>query len=194
MKTALITGISGQDGAYLAKLLLEKGNRVVGTSRDAQVSQFSNLDRLGIRSEVELESVALNDFRSVIRALVKVQPDEIYNLAGQSSVSLSFDQPVEAQESIYVASLNLLRLFVSLEREPKFTMPALANALEIWAERPPMKTLPSGREALMRSPRPRHFGRLLTIGKPTGFLPVPGFCSIMKAHFDRRDLSPKRSS
>jgi GDPmannose 4,6-dehydratase len=108
MKTALITGISGQDGAYLAKLLLEKGNRVVGTSRDAQVSQFSNLDRLGIRSEVELESVALNDFRSVIRALVKVQPDEIYNLAGQSSVSLSFDQPVEAQESIYVASLNLL--------------------------------------------------------------------------------------
>ena len=108
MKTALITGISGQDGAYLAKLLLEKGNRVVGTSRDAQVSQFSNLDRLGIRSEVELESVALNDFRSVIRALVKVQPDEIYNLAGQSSVSLSFDQPVETQESIYVASLNLL--------------------------------------------------------------------------------------
>jgi GDPmannose 4,6-dehydratase len=108
MKTGLITGISGQDGAYLAKLLLEKGYRVVGTSRDAQVSQFSNLERLAIRGAVELESVALNDFRSVLRALFKVQPDEIYNLAGQSSVSLSFDQPVETHESIHLASLNLL--------------------------------------------------------------------------------------
>jgi GDPmannose 4,6-dehydratase len=108
MKTALITGISGQDGAYLAKLLLNKGYRVVGTSRDAQMSQFTNLERLEIRNDVEVESVALNDFRSVIRALFKVQPDEIYNLAGQSSVSLSFEQPVEAQESIHLASLNLL--------------------------------------------------------------------------------------
>jgi GDPmannose 4,6-dehydratase len=108
MKTALVTGISGQDGAYLAKLLVGKGYRVVGTSRDAEVARFTNLDRLEIREAVQLESVALNDFRSVIQILSKIQPDEIYNLAGQSSVSLSFQQPVETQESVHLATLNLL--------------------------------------------------------------------------------------
>jgi GDPmannose 4,6-dehydratase len=108
MKKALVTGISGQDGAYLAKLLLQNGYQVCGTSRDAQMSSFRNLDRLGIRREVQLASVALNDFRSVLQVLFKVQPDEIYNLGGQSSVSLSFDQPVETQDSIYLGTLNLL--------------------------------------------------------------------------------------
>jgi GDPmannose 4,6-dehydratase len=108
MKKALVTGISGQDGAYLAKLLLQNGYDVCGTSRDAQISSFSNLDRVGIRKDVQLASVALNDFRSVLQVLFKVQPDEIYNLAGQSSVSLSFEQPVETQESIYLGTLNLL--------------------------------------------------------------------------------------
>jgi GDPmannose 4,6-dehydratase len=108
METALITGISGQDGAYLAKLLLGKGYAVWGTSRDAQISSFKNLERIRIRDDVRLASVALNDFRSVIQVLFKAQPDEIYNLAGQSSVSLSFEQPVETQESIYVATVNLL--------------------------------------------------------------------------------------
>jgi len=108
MKTALVTGISGQDGAYLAKLLLEKGYQVWGTSRDAQISSFKNLERLSLRKEVQLASVALNDFRSVIQVLFKVQPDEVYNLGGQSSVSLSFEQPMETQESIYLGTLNLL--------------------------------------------------------------------------------------
>src|SRR5215469_12593989 len=108
MKKALVTGISGQDGAYLAQLLLEKGYQVWGTSRDAQISSFKNLDRLKIREHVRLASVALNDFRRVIQVLFKAEPDEIYNLAGQSSVSLSFEQPVETQESIYIGTLNLL--------------------------------------------------------------------------------------
>jgi GDPmannose 4,6-dehydratase len=108
MKKALVTGISGQDGAYLAKLLLQNGYEVCGTSRDAYISSFHNLDRVGIRKEVQLASVALNDFRSVLQVLFKIQPDEIYNLAGQSSVSLSFEQPVETQDSIYLGTLNLL--------------------------------------------------------------------------------------
>lgn len=107
-KTALICGISGQDGAYLAQLLLAKGYQVYGTSRDAQVSGFGNLDRLGIRDRVTLLSMALSDFRSVIQVLSKVQADEIYNLAGQSSVGLSFEQPVETLESIATGTLNLL--------------------------------------------------------------------------------------
>ena len=65
-KTALILGVSGQDGAYLAKLLLEKGYRVVGSSRDAQISTFTNLGRLGIKEQVQTESVSSNDFRSVL--------------------------------------------------------------------------------------------------------------------------------
>lgn len=108
MKTALITGVSGQDGAYLAKLLLGKGYKVWGTSRDAQMASFRNLARLKIREDLRLESVALSDFRSVIQVLFKAQPDEIYNLAGQSSVGLSFEQPVETQDSIYLGTLNLL--------------------------------------------------------------------------------------
>lgn len=107
-KRALISGISGQDGAYLAKLLLEKGYEVHGTSRDAQMSSFSNLTRLGIRDSVRLHSMAPSDFRSVIQTLSRIAPAEIYNLAGQSSVALSFDQPAETLESISVGTLNLL--------------------------------------------------------------------------------------
>ena len=108
MKKALICGISGQDGAYLAQLLLNQGYSVCGTSRDAQISSFQNLIHLGIREQVKLESMALTDFRSVLQVLTKIQPDEIYNLAGQSSVGLSFGQPVETLESIATGTLNLL--------------------------------------------------------------------------------------
>jgi len=108
MKTALICGISGQDGSYLAQLLLEKGYRVAGTSRDVQMGSFSGLTRLGIRDRVELESMTLTDFRSVIQTLSKIRPDEVYSLAGQSSVGLSFAQPVETLESITIGTLNLL--------------------------------------------------------------------------------------
>lgn len=107
-RTALICGVSGQDGAYLAKLLLDRGYRVIGTSRDAQVGAFGNLARLGIRNRVELASMASNDFRSVVQALARYEPQEVYHLGGQSSVGLSFEQPVETLESISLSTLNLL--------------------------------------------------------------------------------------
>jgi GDPmannose 4,6-dehydratase len=107
-RTALICGISGQDGAYLARFLLDRGYRVAGTSRDEQMSGFGNLDRLGIRGRVELASMAINDFRSVLQVLSRFEPAEVYNLAGQSSVSLSFEQPAETLESISMGTLNLL--------------------------------------------------------------------------------------
>jgi GDPmannose 4,6-dehydratase len=106
--TALICGVSGQDGAYLSQLLLAKEYRVFGASRDAQASPFTNLARLGIRDRVHLKSVTITDFRSVLQALEQVQPDEVYNLAGQTSVGLSFEQPVETLESISIGTLNLL--------------------------------------------------------------------------------------
>lgn len=108
MRKALICGISGQDGAYLAQFLLSKGYQVYGTSRDAQMSSFRNLRILGIRDRVMLHSMSLTDFRSVLQILTVVKPDEVYNLAGQSSVGLSFEQPVETLESIATGTLNLL--------------------------------------------------------------------------------------
>ncbi len=110
MKKALIIGISGQDGSYLAELLLKKGYKVHGTSRDADLSNFNGLKKLGIYERVSLHSMSLIDFRSVMQLILKIEPDEIYNLAGQSSVGLSFLQPVETLESISIGSLNILEV------------------------------------------------------------------------------------
>jgi GDPmannose 4,6-dehydratase len=109
-KKALVCGVTGQDGAYLAHHLLRLGYCVVGTSRDAQMADTSRMERLGIDADVQLLSLAPNDFRSVLKVVSGVQPDEIYNLAGQTSVGLSFEQPVECMESISGGTLNLLEV------------------------------------------------------------------------------------
>jgi GDPmannose 4,6-dehydratase len=108
MKTALICGISGQDGTYLAQLLLSKGYTVWGTSRDAQGSAFGNLKTIGVKDQVKLISMVPEDFRSVFMAVKQSQPDEVYYLAGQSSVGLSFEQPAETIQSVVIGVLNML--------------------------------------------------------------------------------------
>ncbi len=108
MKTALICGITGQDGAYLAQFLLSKGYKVFGTSRDAENMHPKNLITLGVANQVKVYSASLNDFRSVVQVLDKTKPDEVYNLSGQSSVGLSFEQPVETFNTITLGTLNLL--------------------------------------------------------------------------------------
>ena len=107
-QVALICGVSGQDGSYLAALLLSKGYSVFGTSRDVQGSGFSNLHQLGIQERVQYISMVPEDFRSVLVALRKSKPDEIYYLAGQSSIGLSFEQPAETIQSITLGILNML--------------------------------------------------------------------------------------
>lgn len=107
-RRALICGISGQDGTYLAKLLLERGFEVWGSSRDAELNAFSNLRRLGIYDSVKLLSLNPGDIGGMLGLLRNVRPDEVYSLAGQSSVGLSFAQPVETLESIALGTLNLL--------------------------------------------------------------------------------------
>ena len=138
MKRAMICGVSGQDGAYLAQLLLELGYEVTGTSRDAQISSFNNLVKLGIRDRISLESMALNDFRSVLQAITRVCPDEIYNLAGQSSVGLSFEQPVETLESISLGTLNLLEAIRFISAPIKFynacSSECFGNSLDVPAD------------------------------------------------------------
>ena len=104
----MICGIGGQDGAYLAQLLLSKGYDEVGTSRDATMVSQNGLRALGIESRVNVLSMANNDLRSVLQTLTRANADEICNLAGQTSGFLSFEQPVEAIESIATGTLNLL--------------------------------------------------------------------------------------
>jgi len=120
LSKALIFGVGGQDGAYLSKLLLEKGYEVFGTSRDALASSFTNHSLLGVKESVKYLSVDVKDFRSILTAVELVRPDEIYNLSGQTSVGLSFEQPVEAMESITAATLNILEVIKYLDPDVKF--------------------------------------------------------------------------
>ena len=115
-RRALICGIGGQDGAYLANFLLSKGYEVIGTSRDSATCNRKNLSLLGIDSQIQIVSMATNDFRSVMLTIAKTAPDEIYNLAGQTSVGLSFEQPVETIESIAIGVLNLLEAIRFVDR------------------------------------------------------------------------------
>jgi GDPmannose 4,6-dehydratase len=115
-RVALISGVNGQDGSYLAKLLLEKNYEVWGTSRDAQGNAFNNMRRLGIFGKVHCLSMIPEDFRSVFVAIQQSQPDEVYYLAGQSSVGLSFEQPAETMQSVSFGILNILEVCRLIDR------------------------------------------------------------------------------
>ena len=119
-RKALILGISGQDGGYLASFLLRKGYEVHGTSRDVESQPFIGLTALGIEDRVALHSASLIDFRNLIQLISTVEPDEIYNLAGQTSVSLSFSQPVEAFESVATGTIQMLEVLRFLDRPVRF--------------------------------------------------------------------------
>lgn len=114
MKTALITGITGQDGSYLAKFLLEKDYRVIGTVRSYRHLNRRNFQYLGIQNKVIVEELDLLDVTNIIRLFQKYKPNEIYNLAAQSSVGLSYEQPL-GTFSFNTSSVNnlleVIRLF-----------------------------------------------------------------------------------
>jgi GDPmannose 4,6-dehydratase len=119
-RIALIFGISGQDGSYLAAHLLDLGFVVHGTARDKELSSFSGLKALGILHTVSLHSCALDDFRSVVTVVSNVRPDYIYNLAAQSSVALSFERPVETVDSIVHGTINILESIRFLSLKSRF--------------------------------------------------------------------------
>lgn len=133
-RTALICGVSGQDGSYLAQLLLKKDYEVFGTSRDAQGSSFANHKKLGIAGQIKVISMVPEDFRSVLVALRKSNPDEIYFLSGQSSVGLSFDQPAETIQSITMGTLNILEGCRMMEEMGKPIKIYLAGSSECFGD------------------------------------------------------------
>ena len=116
-KTALIFGISGQDGAYLSQLLINKGYIVWGTSRDAKKSKFTNLESLGIDKKINLVTILDDDFQKLLNLISKSLPDEIYYLAGQSSVGLSFQEPKETIDSNVLGILNVLEVCRLIDKE-----------------------------------------------------------------------------
>lgn len=120
MKNALVSGITGQDGAYLAKLLLEKGYKVSGTVRNGINPNAFNLSYLGIEKDVHLIPANLQDLSNVIRLVERAAPDEIYNLASQSSVGLSFEQPIGTVEFNILSTINFLETIRILSPKPKF--------------------------------------------------------------------------
>jgi GDPmannose 4,6-dehydratase len=108
MKKALITGINGQDGSYLAEFLLEKGYEVFGTLKRNSVAenQTARLDK--VYDKIKLFYADLTDLSSLISVIQKTQPDEIYNLAAQSHVRISFDQPIYTAQVTGIGTLNML--------------------------------------------------------------------------------------
>lgn len=117
-KSVIITGVTGQDGAYLTQLLLEKGYKVYGTYRRTSSVNFWRLEELGVVSHENLELVEhdLTDLGASIRLLQKAEPTEVYNLAAQSFVGVSFDQPVTTAEITGIGAVNLWKRSVSLTR------------------------------------------------------------------------------
>ncbi len=120
MATALIVGITGQDGPFLAKTLLEKGHIVHGTTRDAGTAQMERLAALGITDRVKLHAQSPQNLDSVLAVIERIGPDEIYNLAGPSSVSRSFLQPAQTIESIVRGTLNILEAMRLVVPRTKF--------------------------------------------------------------------------
>ena len=110
-KKALITGINGQDGSYLAELLLEKDYDVYGTVKRNSVSetQSNRIEHLRSSNKINLEYADLTDMASLVRVLQKIQPDEIYNLAAQSHVRVSFDQPIYTANATGLGTLKFVR-------------------------------------------------------------------------------------
>ena len=120
MKHALITGITGQDGAYLAKFLLEKGYKVFGTYRRLSTPNFWRLQYLGIFEQVDLLPVDLLDSFSIIESVKISKPDEIYNLAAQSFVGASFEQPLASAEITGLGVVKFLETIRNIATDVKF--------------------------------------------------------------------------
>jgi GDPmannose 4,6-dehydratase len=108
MKKAIITGINGQDGSYLAELLIEKGYEVIGTLKRNSVAENQTFRLDNVFGKIKLEYADLTDMASLVRIITKYMPDEIYNLGAQSHVAISFDQPVYTAQATGVGTLNLL--------------------------------------------------------------------------------------
>jgi GDPmannose 4,6-dehydratase len=120
MKKALITGITGQDGAYLSKFLLEKGYEVYGAFRRTSDLQLNRLKFLGIEDRIQYLPLELLEFTNIYRAIERIQPDEVYNLGAQSFVALSFEEPIFTADVTAIGPLRVLEAIRAVNPKIKF--------------------------------------------------------------------------
>jgi GDPmannose 4,6-dehydratase len=131
MNVAIITGITGQDGAYLSKLLLEKNYKIIGLVRSKNSSSLRGLNYLNITDQITIEECDLTDISQILRIFKEYQPTEIYNLAAQSSVSLSFSQPIGTFQFNTLSVFNLLEAIKQFNTKIKFYQ---ASSSEMFGE------------------------------------------------------------
>lgn len=142
MKTAMISGITGQDGGYLAKFLLEKGYRVVGLYRRGATDTFSKLKEHGIFEQVELVDFELLEFSNICRLLKKYQPDEFYNLAAQSFVAASWEEPIYTVQADGMGVLYILEAIREFSPNTKFYQASTSEMFGKVQEIPQRETTP----------------------------------------------------
>lgn len=156
MKTALITGVTGQDGSYLTDLLLEKGYRVVGFKRRTSRINTDNIDHVYGHPNFKLIYGAANDIGSVYRLLMEHKPDEIYNLQAQSHVRVSFDVPEETVDTVAVGTLRLLEAVRNVCPQAKFYQ---ASSSEMYGDNP---QVPQNEETRMTPASPYACAKLFS--------------------------------
>ena len=144
MKTAVITGITGQDGAYLAEHLLELGYTVYGTYRRTASVNFWRIEELGIENHANLHLIEydLTDLSNSIRLIEKTQPDEVYNLAAQSFVGVSFEQPITTAEITGIGCVNLLEAIRIINPKIRFYQASTSEMFGEVQEIPQTETTP----------------------------------------------------
>ena len=142
MKTALITGISGQDGAYLAKLLLKKGYNVIGGERRNASSTLWRLNEIGISDDIELVDFELSEFTNILRVIDKHSPDEVYNLAAQSFVGASFEMPTMTADVTGLGVSRLLEAIRQVNTKIKFYQASSSEMFGKVAETPQNEDTP----------------------------------------------------
>ena len=130
-KIALVTGITGQDGAYLSKLLLSHGYKVYGGYRRSSSVNLWRLEELGILDSIDLVSFELLEKSNIERIIKKIKPDEIYNLAAQSYVAMSFENPIYTTEANAIGTLRILESIRMINKKIKFYQ---ASSSEMFGE------------------------------------------------------------
>ena len=195
MKKALITGITGQDGSYLAEFLLEKGYEVHGIKRQASSFNTQRVDHIYQDPHVASQNFVLHygdltDFSNLTRILQEVQPDEVYNLGAQSHVAVSFEAPEYTADVDAMGTLRLLEAIrlLGLEKKTRFYQASTSELFGEVQETPQKETTSFHPGRLMRWPNSMPTGLPLTTGRPTASTPVTAYCSTMNPRAEVKPL------
>jgi GDPmannose 4,6-dehydratase len=199
-RVALITGITGQDGSYLAELLLEKGYIVHGIKRRASSFNTSRIDHLYQDPHAKNQNLVLHygdltDSSNLIKIIQDIQPDEIYNLGAQSHVAVSFEAPEYTANSDALGTLRILEAvrLLGLQEKTRIYQASTSELYGMVQETPQRETTPFIREVPMASQNSTPIGLPLIIENPMECMPATASCLITNHHVEARLLSPEKS-